>query len=40
MTAAEPFSPTAPFRYCPADGSKLGEARASGGTTCPECGRS
>lgn len=40
MTAAEPFSPTTPFRYCPADGSKLGEARASGGTTCPECGRS
>ena len=40
MTAAEPFSPATPFRYCPADGTKLGEARASGGTTCPECGRS
>ena len=35
-----PFSPTDPFRFCPADGSRLGEARASGGTTCPECGRS
>ncbi len=40
MTGTEPFSPTTPFRYCPADGTKLGEARASGGTTCPECGRS
>ncbi len=35
-----PFSSTEPFRFCPADGAKLGEARASGGTTCPECGRS
>lgn len=35
-----PFSPTDPFRFCPADGARLGEARASGGTTCPECGRS
>ncbi|HEX2728203.1 MAG TPA: NUDIX domain-containing protein, partial [Rubrobacteraceae bacterium] len=35
-----PFSPTEPFRFCPADGTRLGEARASGGTTCPECGRS
>lgn len=35
-----PFSPTDPFRYCPADGTQLGEARASGGVTCPECGRS
>jgi ADP-ribose pyrophosphatase YjhB (NUDIX family) len=35
-----PFSPTDSFRFCPADGARLGEARASGGTTCPECGRS
>lgn len=34
------FSPTEPFRFCPADGTRLGEARASGGVTCPECGRS
>ncbi len=35
-----PFSPAEPFRYCPADGTKLGEPRPSGGTTCPHCGRS
>jgi ADP-ribose pyrophosphatase YjhB (NUDIX family) len=35
-----PFSPTEPFRYCPADGTKLGEPRPSGGVTCSLCGRS
>ena len=35
-----PFSPTEPFRYCPADGTRLGEPRASGGASCPLCGRS
>jgi ADP-ribose pyrophosphatase YjhB (NUDIX family) len=35
-----PFSPAEPFRYCPADGTKLGEPRPSGGATCPNCGRS
>jgi hypothetical protein len=35
-----PFSPAEPFRYCPADGTKLGEPRPSGGATCPLCGRS
>ena len=34
-----PFSATEPFRFCPADGTKLGEPRASGGVTCPLCGR-
>ena len=35
-----PFSPTEPFRFCPADGTRLGEPRPSGGVTCPLCGRS
>jgi ADP-ribose pyrophosphatase YjhB (NUDIX family) len=35
-----PFSNTDPFRFCPADGTPLGEPRTSGGATCPECGRS
>jgi ADP-ribose pyrophosphatase YjhB (NUDIX family) len=35
-----PFSPTEPFRFCPADGTKLGEPRPSGGASCPLCGRS
>lgn len=35
-----PFSPTEPFRFCPADGTALGEPRPSGGVTCPLCGRS
>ena len=35
-----PFSPTEPFRYCPADGTKLGNPRPSGGASCPLCGRS
>lgn len=35
-----PFSATEPFRFCPADGTRLGEPRASGGAGCPRCGRS
>lgn len=35
-----PFSPTEPFRFCPADGTRLSEPRPSGGVTCPLCGRS
>jgi ADP-ribose pyrophosphatase YjhB (NUDIX family) len=35
-----PFSNTDPFRFCPVDGTPLGEPRTSGGATCPECGRS
>jgi ADP-ribose pyrophosphatase YjhB (NUDIX family) len=35
-----PFSNTDLFRFCPADGTPLGEPRPSGGATCPECGRS
>jgi ADP-ribose pyrophosphatase YjhB (NUDIX family) len=34
------FSPTEPFRFCPADGTRLGEPRSSGGVTCPLCERS
>ena len=35
-----PFSPTTPFRFCPADGTELGDPRPSGGVDCPLCGRS
>ena len=35
-----PFSPTEPFRFCPADGTRLGEPRLSGRVTCSLCGRS
>ena len=35
-----PFSPTEPFRFCPAEGTPLREPRASGGAPCPLCGRS
>lgn len=35
-----PFSPTEPFRFCPADGTRLEEPRPSGGASCPLCGRS
>ncbi len=35
-----PFSPTEPFRFCPADGTGLGTPRPSGGVTCHLCGRS
>lgn len=34
------FPPTAPYRFCPADGTKLGEPNAEGGVRCPACGRS
>ncbi len=35
-----PFTATEPYRFCPADGTKLGEPRTSGGVSCPLCGRS
>ncbi|CAA9455775.1 MAG: hypothetical protein AVDCRST_MAG14-1595 [uncultured Rubrobacteraceae bacterium] len=35
-----PFSPTEPYKFCPADGTRLGEPRPSGGAQCPHCGRS
>lgn len=35
-----PFSPTEPFRFCPADGTRMDAPRPSGGVTCPSCGRS
>ncbi len=35
-----PFSSTKPFRFCPADGTKLEGPRPGGGVTCPACGRS
>ncbi len=35
-----PFSPTEPFRFCPADGTRLSDPRPSGGVSCPLCGRS
>lgn len=34
------FTADTPFRFCPADGNRLGEPRPSGGATCPVCGRS
>ncbi len=35
-----PFTATEPYRFCPADGTRLSEPRPSGGATCPLCGRS
>lgn len=35
-----PFSATEPYRFCPADGTRLEEPRPSGGASCPLCGRS
>lgn len=35
-----PFSATEPYRFCPADGTQLGEPRSSGGARCLLCGRS
>lgn len=35
-----PFSATEPFRFCPADGTRLEEPRPGGGARCPLCGRS
>ena len=34
------FTATEPYRFCPADGTKLEEPRRSGGVRCPLCGRS
>lgn len=34
------FSATEPYRFCPADGTRLEDPRPSGGTKCPLCGRS
>ncbi|MGI8650584.1 MAG: NUDIX domain-containing protein [Rubrobacter sp.] len=34
------FTAETPFRFCPADGNRLGPPRPSGGVTCPICGRS
>ena len=34
------FSATEPYRFCPADGTRLEEPRPSGGARCPCCGRS
>jgi ADP-ribose pyrophosphatase YjhB (NUDIX family) len=35
-----PFTATEPYRFCPADGTRLEEPRPSGGARCPFCGRS
>ena len=35
-----PFTATEPFRFCPADGTRLDEPCPSGGASCPLCGRS
>ena len=35
-----PFTPTEPYKFCPADGTRLEDPRPSGGVTCPLCGRS
>jgi ADP-ribose pyrophosphatase YjhB (NUDIX family) len=35
-----PFSPSDPYKFCPADGTRLEAPRPSGGVTCPLCGRS
>src|SRR5918997_1159994 len=35
-----PFNATEPFKFCPADGTRLKDPRPSGGVTCPLCGRS
>lgn len=40
MAEPVPFSPTEPYKFCPADGTRLEEPRPSGGTRCPLCGRS
>ena len=34
------FSATQPYRFCPADGTRLEEPRPGGGARCPLCGRS
>lgn len=43
MTSAAqrvPFTATEPFKFCPADGTRLEEPRPSGGARCPLCRRS
>jgi ADP-ribose pyrophosphatase YjhB (NUDIX family) len=40
VNPSDAFTAETPFRFCPADGTKLGEPRPSGGATCPLCGRS
>ncbi len=40
MAEQVPFSPTEPYRFCPADGTRLEEPKPSGGARCPLCGRS
>jgi ADP-ribose pyrophosphatase YjhB (NUDIX family) len=35
-----PFNATEPFKFCPADGTRLEDPRPSGGVACPLCGRS
>ncbi|MCA1728027.1 MAG: NUDIX domain-containing protein [Actinobacteria bacterium] len=35
-----PFTATEPFKFCPADGTRLEDPRPSGGAECPLCGRS
>jgi ADP-ribose pyrophosphatase YjhB (NUDIX family) len=35
-----PFTTTEPYKFCPADGTRLEDPRPSGGVTCPLCGRS
>jgi ADP-ribose pyrophosphatase YjhB (NUDIX family) len=35
-----PFTATEPFKFCPADGTRLEEPLPSGGARCPHCGRS
>ncbi|WP_119065625.1 NUDIX hydrolase [Rubrobacter indicoceani] len=40
MKPSDGFTAETPFRFCPADGNRLGPPRPSGGATCPVCGRS
>jgi ADP-ribose pyrophosphatase YjhB (NUDIX family) len=35
-----PFTATEPFKFCPADGTRLEKPRPSGGARCSLCGRS
>ena len=35
-----PLTPTEPYKFCPADGTRLEDPRPSSGVTCPMCGRS
>jgi ADP-ribose pyrophosphatase YjhB (NUDIX family) len=43
LTSADqraPFTATEPFKFCPADGTRLEGPRPSGGARCPLCGHS